>query len=213
MKYFRFFLILIVASLIIISGCNGTSKNNKATTKNRSVDTLTDSKATAIDTIKKDTTSKSIKTDSSSVTTKDDIGANRPLSLNFTLHTLDGKPFTLHDNKGKVIIMDFWATWCGPCRKEIPELIKLNDDFKKKGLLVIGVGLDNPNKLKNFADKYKIDYTILQGTQQIAKDYGVRGIPTTYILDKKGRVIQRFVGYYSGLEDKMRLIIESALKE
>jgi len=109
--------------------------------------------------------------------------------------------------------MDFWATWCGPCRKEIPELIKLNDDFKKKGLLVIGVGLDNPNKLKSFADKYKIDYTILQGTQQIAQDYGVRGIPTTYILDKKGRVIQRFVGYYSGLENKMRLIIESALKE
>ncbi|NIA23466.1 MAG: redoxin domain-containing protein [Proteobacteria bacterium] len=204
MKYLRYFLILTVASLIVIGGCKESSKSKPATTENKSVDTLTNSDTTAIDTTKNNTTS---------VTKKADVGANRSLSLNFTLPTLDGKSFTLQNNKGKVIIMDFWATWCAPCRKEIPELIKLNDDFKKKGLLVVGVGLDNPAKLQNFRNEYKIDYTILKGTQQIAQEYGVKGIPTTYILDKKGRVIKRFVGYYPGLEKEIRSIVESAIKE
>lgn len=204
MKIIRYLLISGVALLIIAAGCSKSAKNATSTNTVNQKDTVN------MDT---DTTVRDTDVENTTTNAKTDVGKDRPLSLNFTLTTLDGKSFTLHDNKGKVIVMDFWATWCGPCRREIPELIKLNDKLKKKGLLVIGVGLDRPAQLNAFAKQYKIDYPILLGTQQIANDYGVKGIPTTYILDKKGRVIKRYVGYYPGVEKEMLSIIESALKE
>lgn len=143
----------------------------------------------------------------------ENAGKGRKMSIDFTLTNLQGQSFTLYDNKGKVIVMDFWATWCAPCRTEIPELIKLNNEYKKKGVIVIGIGLDDKERLADFSREYNINYDILVGTQDIAKRYGVKGIPTTYIIDKKGRIVKKFVGYMQGMEKELKKYIDEAIKE
>jgi thiol-disulfide isomerase/thioredoxin len=142
-----------------------------------------------------------------------DAGKGRKKSIDFTLTDLEGQSFTLYDNKGKVIVMDFWATWCAPCRSEIPELIKISNEYKEKGVIVIGIGLDDKERLADFSREYNINYDILVGTQDIAKRYGVKGIPTTYILDKTGRIVKKFVGYMPGMEKEIKKAIDEALKE
>lgn len=116
---------------------------------------------------------------------------------NFTLPTLDGKKITLSKNfaeSGKVVILDIWATWCPPCRAEIPFLISLNKEYADKGLKIIGVAIDEDKKVvETFAKNQKINYTIALDpqAQKVGRSYGVRGIPVTYIIDKKGVI--RFV--------------------
>jgi len=116
----------------------------------------------------------------------------------FTLPDLDGKPFKFSDLKGKVIILDFWATWCPPCRTEIPHFKSLYSQYKGDGLEVIGIALDQggANVVRPFAEDFQINYPILIGNQRVTEDYGgIRGIPTTFIIDRQGRIVEKFVGY------------------
>jgi len=116
----------------------------------------------------------------------------------FTLPDINGKPFHFASVKGKVVILDFWATWCPPCRAEIPHFNELSDQYKKQGLEVIGISLDQggPQAVKNFTKTTRIDYPILMGNSDITNKYGgVRGIPTTFIIDRKGKIVEKFVGY------------------
>jgi len=160
------------------------------------------------DTTKKENDMKSVSSNSNTSNQK------REMSINFTLSDLYGNSFTLHDNKNKVIVMDFWATSCGPCRLEIPKLIELNSKYKDKGVLFVGVGLDSKERLADFSKQYKINYDILIGSQEVAGKYGIKYIPTTYILDKKGRIIKKLIGYQSGkTEDQIEKAIDEALKE
>lgn len=119
----------------------------------------------------------------------------------FTLSTVDGKKLTLSDYAGKVIILDFWATWCGPCRKGIPEFVKLYNDYKNRGFVIIGVNLDRGggDKVKSFVKDMKINYPVVFGNQRIKQDFGgIRGIPTAFIIDKKGNIAEKIVGYRPG---------------
>ena len=110
-----------------------------------------------------------------------------------------GKNFTLASMRGKVVLVDFWATWCGPCRMAIPHLIDLQQQYKGKGLQVVGVSLDQqgPAVVKPFYQQWKMNYIVGVDDQgQVARQYGgIRSIPTAVLIDKHGKVITGFVGY------------------
>ena len=120
-------------------------------------------------------------------------------AADFTLPSAQGgKPVKLSDYKGKVVILDFWATWCPPCRKEIPDFVSLQKEFGPKGLQVIGVALDQEGAgvVKPFIAENHINYPIgLDSKSEIPSLYGgVRGIPTTFIIDRQGKIVKKFVG-------------------
>ena len=115
----------------------------------------------------------------------------------FALTDLEQKRIKLSDFKGKVVILNFFATWCPPCRAEIPELIKLYRLHKEKGLVVLGVSLDTevtPQELAKFVRDIKITYPVLLGTTDLADKYQVNGVPTTIIITREGKTFRRHDG-------------------
>ena len=126
-------------------------------------------------------------------TRKTDNSAN---SINFTLEQYGGGKVSLTEQKGKVVLVDFWATWCGPCRAAIPQLVRIYNTYKDQGLVVLGISLDQEkDALPKFIKDYNITYPILYDDQQVAKAYDVQGIPTLVIFDKKGKITFREVGF------------------
>jgi cytochrome c biogenesis protein CcmG/thiol:disulfide interchange protein DsbE len=116
----------------------------------------------------------------------------------FTLTDINGARKSLSDFKGKVIILDFWATWCPPCRQEIPHFISLYDQYKGQGLEIIGIALDNGGAgvVSAFSGRNKINYTVLLGNDEVSDLYGgIAAIPTTFILDKDGNIRKKYIGY------------------
>lgn len=117
----------------------------------------------------------------------------------FTLPDINNKSVSLSDFSGKVIILDFWATWCGYCVKEVPHLVELYNTYKEKGLVIIGIDVDTDEDaamLKSFASKQGITYPILLGNKNVTDSYGgVRGIPTSFIIDRNQKIVQTYVGY------------------
>ncbi len=142
-----------------------------------------------------------------------------PMAPDFTLADLDGDWVTLNELKGKVVLLNFWGTWCGPCRREIPAFINLTEKYKKDGLEILGITLTSgsPSNIRSFADKWGINYTLLTDiegneTQTVTALYSqatgqrITGIPTTFIIDREGFIRQRYVGprsekiFYKDLE-------------
>lgn len=125
---------------------------------------------------------------------------------NFTLTDLDGKPVSLSNYAGKGIILDFWGTWCPPCVKGVPEFAELYETHKDKGLVIVGVALDDTADLvKQFVAKYHVPYPILHGTPQmigqVVQAYGsFEFIPTTFLIAPDGEIVQRFEGYHAKQE-------------
>ena len=115
----------------------------------------------------------------------------------FTLYTLEGDEVKLSDYLGKVVILDFWATWCPPCRKGIPDLIFIQNEYKDD-LVVIGISLDQPatqNKLVPFIKSYGINYPIVLGNIEVSAAYGnIQAIPTSFIIDQEGNIINKHIG-------------------
>lgn len=119
----------------------------------------------------------------------------RPKAPDFKLPTISGDTLSLSDYHGKVIILDFWATWCPPCRAEIPGFVNLQKEFKDQGFTVIGVALDKPDKVAKFYKDFKMNYPVVIGNREIAAAYGgITGIPTTFVLDRQGRIVKKYVG-------------------
>jgi len=125
-------------------------------------------------------------------------------ATDFTLTGLDGKTYTLSKLRGKVVMLDFWATWCGPCRIEMPHVQKLHSEFKSKGLVVFGVNYgETSTRVKPFIAKNMYDFTILMDKdQQVGGHYQVSGIPALFIIDKQGVIRSHFVGVRD--EDTLR---------
>jgi peroxiredoxin len=114
----------------------------------------------------------------------------------FTLVDLTGKNVSLSDFKGKVVVLDFWATWCPPCRREIPDFISLQKQYASQGVQIIGIALDEPEKVQAFARDNGMNYPVLLGNDAITAKYGgIEGIPTTFIIDKTGRIVNKFEGF------------------
>lgn len=116
---------------------------------------------------------------------------------NFSLKSVDDKTVKLSDYKGKIVIIDFWATWCPPCRRGIPDLISIQKEFKKD-VVVIGISLDRDKTIKDvpgFVKEYGINYPVVYGDDKVVVDYGgIRSIPTSFVIDKKGNVVDSHVG-------------------
>jgi len=116
----------------------------------------------------------------------------------FTLQDLKGNQISLSDFKGKVVILDFWATWCGPCVIEIPHFIELYEQYKDRGFAMVGISLDRQgiSVVKSFAQKYRVNYPILMTDGRIDRAYGgITGIPTTFVIDSAGNIRQKYIGY------------------
>jgi len=118
-------------------------------------------------------------------------------NLNLTLKDIHGKPFSLSDYKGKVVLLDFWATWCPPCLKEIPGIIELYDTYKSRGLAVIGVSMDeSTSDVKRFARRLKINYPILLGAgrDDLVPAFGELPLPTSFVIARDGRICSKHDG-------------------
>jgi len=114
----------------------------------------------------------------------------------FTVRDIDGKTISLADLKGKVVLVNFWATWCPPCRAEIPDLVKLQDKYRDK-LVVLGISEDEvaPAQVKAFATEQKMNYPIVMATTELRQIFkGVAALPTTFVLDTEGKIQMRHVG-------------------
>ena len=121
-----------------------------------------------------------------------------PDAPDFFLKDLNGNEVTLDDFKGKVLFVNFWATWCPPCREEIPGFVEAYAVYHEKGMEILGISLDRQGAdvVRKFAEKYEVNYPIALGTQQLVQDYQPgQYIPTTIIIDREGKIRHRHVGY------------------
>ncbi len=112
----------------------------------------------------------------------------------FSLQSLDGEPFRLSETNGKIRLIDFWATWCAPCREEVPMLNDLQADYGDQGLLILAITDEEAGVVQEFVREYGVEYLNLIGTAEISEAYGVLGLPAAYLLDAEGRLVKTFLG-------------------
>jgi thiol-disulfide isomerase/thioredoxin len=121
----------------------------------------------------------------------------RQKAPNFSLSSQNGKVIELAKLKGKIVLLNFWATWCPPCRAEIPDFIDVYSTYKSKGFEIVGIALDEEgwDKVAPFMKEAKINYPIVLGSRDITQAYGgIDGIPTTFIVDRDGNIVGQQVG-------------------
>ena len=140
-------------------------------------------------------------------------GTKQADNPDFTLQALDGVEYKLSELKGQVVVIDFWATWCPPCRNSIPAFIRLYNKYREQGFTILGIGLDDEQALRDFSKQMQIPYPILIGNNEIAKAYQVTGIPKTIFLDKEGKIRKSQTGFAPELEAQFDQFIRSLLEE
>jgi cytochrome c biogenesis protein CcmG/thiol:disulfide interchange protein DsbE len=130
----------------------------------------------------------------------------RPTAPNFTLDRLDGGQFSLASSRGKAVVLNFWASWCGPCKDEAPVLALLSRKYGDR-VAVVGVNTqDVPSDARDFAQRYGLDFTLVHDPGDVYRHWGLTGLPETFVIDPKGRVVRHFPGEISASE------LEAALK-
>jgi thiol-disulfide isomerase/thioredoxin len=129
----------------------------------------------------------------------------------FKLQDLNGKIVKLSDYKGKPVLLDFWATWCPPCRASIPGIEKLYKKYSGKGLVVLSISLDEGDwdSVKSFSAEHGITYPVLKGSEDVSSQFQVRTIPMLVIINKEGKIVKRYLGY--GDDDELEKDIKTVL--
>jgi thiol-disulfide isomerase/thioredoxin len=141
------------------------------------------------------------------------LAASAKPAPSFTVKTLEGKPLKSSDLRQKPVVVDFWATWCGPCRASMPHLSAMQTRYEKRGLTVIGLSVDErgPQEVKKFANQLGVKFTLAMANDDVLDAYGpIRSIPTTFFINRKGDIVRRVVGYIDGetMEDYVKEILE-----
>jgi len=133
----------------------------------------------------------------------------------FTLRDLSGREVSLSDFRGRVVLLDFWATWCPPCLLSIPHLNTLYESYKGKGLEILGINLDqgDTDALFAFAERMNITYPILIGTPEVIQQYGVNPIPTGFLIDRRGNLRVKIIGFNDVIQERMIGEIKTLLRE
>jgi thiol-disulfide isomerase/thioredoxin len=133
-----------------------------------------------------------------SVSPSIDLSTGQGLAPDFELQTLDGETFRLAEHRGHVVVLNFWATWCAPCRIEMPAFVRLQDEMRDQGVLFVGVALDREGAevVRPFAERTGVNYPIVLGDGLVTQRYGgVRAVPTTILIDRSGEMRYRHEGY------------------
>jgi len=126
------------------------------------------------------------------------VGYNAP---DFVLESTDGKEVRLSDFKGQVILLDFWATWCPPCRFSTPVLAELDKKYREKGLIIIGISLDDDHsEVKPYMEDNEIEHIMLYSDDKIDRLYRIRSIPSFFLIDSEGIIVKQYEGYHPRLE-------------
>jgi peroxiredoxin len=134
----------------------------------------------------------------------------------FTLMDLSDNEISLKEHRGKVVLIDFFATWCPPCQYSIPELIKMQNEYGEKGLVILAISLDDPAKtnkrfLRAFKEKFRMNFTVLRGTERVVRDYfgsGEVGLPTSFLVNREGMIAGKHVGYApEAIKDSIKKLI------
>jgi peroxiredoxin len=140
------------------------------------------------------------------------VSANAPLAPELELKAVDGQQFRLSELRGRVVVLNFWATWCIPCRAEIPELNAMQRELGAKGLTIVGVSWDNTAEdIKDFQNDIKQEYTVLIGGEGVQEKFGgIPSLPTTFIIDREGRIRQKIIGARdrTGFEREVKPLLE-----
>jgi peroxiredoxin len=137
-------------------------------------------------------------------------------AADFTLQDFGGTEYTLRQFKGKVVLIDFCASWCPPCRASIPKLIALSEYYKAQAdkVAIIGINLDeNASQAESFIQEQKISYLILKGgDSNVSRAYGVSGIPAFYLIDAQGVIVKQYTGYRPSLDNELKTQIDALIK-
>jgi cytochrome c biogenesis protein CcmG/thiol:disulfide interchange protein DsbE len=139
------------------------------------------------------------------------VAKNRKAAPEFTLKDADGQTVHLSDYKGKVVLLDFWATWCGPCKIEIPWFMEFENEFKNQGFAVLGVSMDEDGwaAIKPYVRDRKMNYRVLLGNDQVSASYGgLDALPTTLLIDRAGDIASVHEGVSMGKEEFKNAIVQ-----
>ena len=209
MIYLKFFLVL---SLTLFLGCSGKQEKKKineieqslnVSNQKMTLENVNDNSKVAL------RKNKVIKTEKAkSLTSKESQKMKAP---DFLLADLDGNVMSFSAYEGQVVLITFWGTWCGPCRQEIPDFIKLYDEFNNEGLEIVGIAIQSggAESIKKFSDYYKINYPVLtdiEGNESYKafSDFGTisgvgtRAVPTTFLIDRAGYIVKTYRGARPG---------------
>ncbi|HEX7072000.1 MAG TPA: TlpA disulfide reductase family protein [Rhodothermales bacterium] len=142
----------------------------------------------------------------------DPMAADRNAGLpapapDFSLKTLEGAQFALADHRGEVVLLNFWATWCGPCIVEIPDLQELHETYADSGLTVVGVSVEEGEEdlVRDFVAEMAMTYPVIVDIEMADTYGGVYGLPTTFVIDKNGQIVERVIGLFPTQEMLPRL--------